>query len=87
MDGVRGRVGAMRWIWALAIIGLAAEVVGMAMPQYWPEVPQWIWGLLVWGGLVTMISAVIWAAWPQMKRLDLRLWRRARFKTTRLGLI
>ena len=54
----------MRWSIDFAIIGLAAGVVGMATPQYWPDAPQWLWGLLVGGGLVTMIIASIWGAWP-----------------------
>ena len=56
----------MLW-WLILIIGVAAEVVGMALPQYWPDAPQWIWGTFVWGGIAVIIGALVWGFVGQIR--------------------
>ena len=59
----------MRWPIVLAIIGIGAELVGIAAPQYWPNAPEWIWGTFVWGGIAVIIGAIIGGVWPYQRSI------------------
>ena len=68
----------MRRPLALAIIGMAAGVVGEAASSYLPNTPPWIWGIVFWAGIAVIAGAVVWGFWShaQAKKQTrwLRMW-------------